>query len=149
MADVKKIVNDIWDKYVHKIPTYRASEYLAIPQIAINHWLNMDNKNLIDNVNQAYDIYKDYEKYKNSGLNDKYRHALINCRAAQKGQTSEDLVTLFSRLKEYDDVYLDKDNTLNESIKDSQANALGRTLGRLNKNGNCEEMVSKHIKRNY
>ena len=149
MADYKEIANKIWDGAIKQYPTYRMGE-MSMPFIAaFNHWLNMDNKNIIDNVNQAYDIYKDYKQYKNSGLNDKYRHALINCRAAQKGQTAEDIVTFLSRHKEYEDVYLDKDNTLNESIQDSQANALGRILGRLNKDGNCEEMVSKHISRNY
>lgn len=108
----------------------------------------MDNKNIIDNLKQANNIYKDYKEFKPLVLNDKYKHAMINCRAAQRGQTGEDLVTFLFRHKEYSDVYLDKSNTLTESIQDSQANALGRLLGRLYKNGNCEEMVSKHIKRN-
>ena len=76
---------------------------------------------------------------------------MLNCRAAQRGQTAEDIVTLLSRHKEFFDVNLrpTNKNTWSESIQDSQANALGRTLGILNKDGNCEEMVSKHIKRNY
>ncbi len=151
MADVKQIGNRIWDKYIPKMPTYKVSKYIAVPKMALDHWLNMDNKNIIDIGKQAYNIYQDYNEFEPLGLNDKYKHAMLNCRAAQRGQTGEDLVTFLSRLKEYNDVYLRKNgkNTWSESIQDSQANALGRSLGRLYKDGNCEEMVSKHIKRNY
>ena len=111
-----------------------------------------DVKEIVDNIIKISNlaaIGNDFVKYRNLNMNDKYKHAMINCRAAQRGQTGENLITDLSRLKEFYDVYLIKSNTLNESIKDSQANALGRSLGRLYKNGNCEEMVSKHIRRNY
>ena len=145
------IVDNIWNKYAPYLPTYKVSKYMAVPKMALDHWQNMDNKNIIDMGKQAYNIYQDYKEYYPLRLNDKYKHAVINCRAAQRGQTGEDLVTLLSRLKEYNDVHLRKEgkNTWSESIQDSQANALGRSLGRLYKDGNCEEMVSKRIKRNY
>ena len=147
----KEIANKIWDRYITKTPTYKISKYTAIPKMALDHWQNMDNKNIIDIGKQAYNIYQDYNEFEPLGLNDKFKHAMLNCRAAQRGQTAEDIVTFLSRLKEYNDVYLRKDNknTWSESIQDSKANALGRSLGRLYKDGNCEEMVSKHIKRNY
>ena len=117
----------------------------------VDHLRDMDNKNIIDIGKQVYNIYQDYNEFEPLGLNDKFKHAMLNCRAAQRGQTAEDLVTLLSRHKEFFDVNLKpmKKNTWSESIQDSQANALGRALGRTYKDGNCEEMVAKHISRNY
>ena len=142
------MADNIWEN-AHHLPGYESGYFVGMVKPALDHWQNMDNKNIIDIGKQAYNIYQDYKEYYPLRLNDKYKHAVINCRAAQRGQTGEDLVTLLSRLKEFSDVNLLKSNTLTESIQDSQANALGRSLGRLYKDGNCEEMVSKHIKRNY
>ena len=102
--------------------------------------------NILNNLDL---IYQDYKKYAPMRLNDKYKHALLNCRAAQRGQTGEDLVTLLSRLKEFSDVYITKNNTPQESFEDTQANTFGRSLGKFNKDGNCEEMVQKRYKRNF
>ena len=82
-------------------------------------------------------------------INDKYKHALLNCRAAQRGPLAENLITNLSRLKEFSDVYITKSNTEQESFEDTQANTFGRSLGRFNKNGNCEEMVQQRYKRNF
>ena len=144
------MADNIWEN-AHHLPGYESGYFVGMVKPALDHWQNMDNKNIIDIGKQAYNIYQDYKEYYPLRLNDKYKHAVINCRAAQRGQTGEDLVTLLSRLKEYNDVHLRKEgkNTWSESIQDSQANALGRSLGRLYKDGNCEEMVSKRIKRNY
>lgn len=151
MADYKEIVNNIWDKYIPYIPTYHLGKYAVVPQIAFDHWKNMKNKNIFEIGRQAKNIYHAYKEYEPLRMNDKYKYAMLNCRAAQRGQAAEDLVTLLSRLKEYNDVNLRTKgkNTWNESIQDSQANAFGRSLGRFYEDGNCEEMVSKSIKRNY
>ena len=147
----KEIANKIWDKYAPKLPGYESGYFAGMVKSVVDHLRDMDNKNIIDVGKQVYNIYQDYNEFEPLGLNDKFKHAMLNCRAAQRGQTAEDLVTLLSRHKEFFDVNLKpmKKNTWSESIQDSQANALGRALGRTYKDGNCEEMVAKHISRNY
>ncbi len=145
----KEIANKIWDKHAPKLPGYESGYLVGMIKSVVDHLGDMDNKNISEIGKQTTNIFKDAAKYYPLLLNDKYKHSVINCQAAQRGQTAEDLVTLLSRHKEFFDVNLLKSNQFNESIKDSQANTLGRSLGRLNKNGNCEEMVAKHISRNY
>ena len=111
---------------------------------------NKENtRGIVDGFNSLKKIYQDYKKYAPMKINDKYKHALLNCRAAQRGPLAENLITNLSRLKEFSDVYITKSNTEQESFEDTQANTFGRSLGRFNKNGNCEEMVQQRYKRNF
>ena len=111
---------------------------------------NKENtRGIVDGFNSLKQIYQDYKKYAPMKINDKYKHALLNCRAAQRGPLAENLITNLSRLKEFSDVYITKSNTEQESFEDTQANTFGRSLGRFNKNGNCEEMVQQRYKRNF
>ena len=111
---------------------------------------NKENtRGIVDGFNSLKKIYQDYKKYAPMKINDKYKHALLNCRAAQRGPLAENLITNLSRLKEFSDVYITKSNTEQESFEDTQTNTFGRSLGRFNKNGNCEEMVQQRYKRNF
>ena len=111
---------------------------------------NKENtRGIVDGFNSLKQIYQDYKKYAPMKINDKYKHALLNCRVAQRGPIAEDLITNLSRLKEFSDVYITKSNTAQESFEDTQANTFGRSLGKFNKNGNCEEMVQQRYKRNF
>ncbi len=95
MADVKQIGNRIWEN-AHHLPRYESGYLVGMVKPAFDHWKNMDNKNFFEIGKQVKDISKDVIKYYPLGLNDKYKHAVINCRAAQRGQTAEDLVTYFA-----------------------------------------------------
>lgn len=103
------------------------------------------NSHIID-WKAAFDLAKNYNKYHDLRINDKYKHALISCLAAQRGTGSVLQSSFFAGLKELKDVQ-SGNNTLEESYEDDRANRLGRLLGFKNPQGNCDEMVSRYIKR--
>ena len=79
---------------------------------------------------------------------DKYKHAFINCNAAQFGEGGIDAARLVSLAKETKDV-LTLDNTLDSSIADNYANKIGRLLGKKYPNENCDTLIQKYIKKHY
>lgn len=79
---------------------------------------------------------------------DKYKHALINCEAAQYGNGGNDMSKILSFIKEAKDVVTFQ-NTLDSSLADNYANKVGRLLGTKYPQGNCENMVSKYINQYY
>lgn len=103
------------------------------------------NSHIID-IGAAVDLLKNYYKYRNLKINDKYKHAIINCLAAQRGTGGVLESSFFAGLKELKDVK-SGNNTLEESYEDDRANRLGRLLGFKNPQGNCDEMVGRYIKR--
>lgn len=93
-------------------------------------------------------IYDNYNNLKKENLTDKYKHAFINCKAAQYGQGGTDVASVLSGLKEKRDLYLNI-NTLDESVADDYANKIGRLLGNKYPQGDCDELVQKYIKKYY
>ncbi len=79
---------------------------------------------------------------------DKYKHAFINCNAAQFGEGGIDAARLLSLAKETKDV-LTLDNTLDSSIADNYANKIGRLLGKKYPNKSCDTLIQKYIKKHY
>lgn len=86
------------------------------------------------------------KRYIDKGETDKYKHAYINCRASQLGAGGYDLVEFLAGQKEKDDVN-SGGNTQDASIADNYANRIGKYLGSKYPDGDCDEMLGKHIKR--
>lgn len=103
------------------------------------------NSHIID-IEAMVDLLKNYNKYHNVKMNDKYKHALLSCLAAQQGTGAVLGSSFLAGLKELNDIYSEK-NTLEESYEDDRANRLGRLLGFKNPQGDCDEMVSRYIKK--
>ena len=81
-------------------------------------------------------------------VTDKYKHAYMNCVAAQYGQGGADIATLASNLREWNDVRTGS-NTLDSSQGDQYANKIGRLLGGKYPKGDCDELVQRYIDRHY
>jgi len=92
------------------------------------------------------ETYNNFNQYSPLGLNDKYKHAMLNCLAAQRGTGGLLGIDILSRLKEKYDV-LSGGNTQKESDEDMTANKIGRFLGYKYPEGNCDEMVQKYIRK--
>ena len=95
-----------------------------------------------------YNTFSNYVKYHPQNVNDKYKHAMTNCTAAQNGTGSALAVGFLSGLKELKDVNFGS-NSLSESYEDNRANQIGRYLGFKYPNGDCDEMVQRYIKKRY
>lgn len=91
-------------------------------------------------------LVNDYFKYAPLSMNDKYKHALINCEAAKRGTGGALIGSSISELKELYDVKSGR-NTRQESENDNTANALGRFLGYKYPEKECEEVLQKYLKR--
>ncbi len=78
---------------------------------------------------------------------DKFKHALINCKVSQYGHGGHAIISLLSDLKELNDVYNLKSNTLDESIGDTYANKIGQHLGIKYPTEDCETLLKKYIKK--
>ena len=87
-------------------------------------------------------------KLANQSYTDKYKHALINCKAAQYGEGGYDAANVLSLLKEGKDV-VTQQNTLDSSFADNYANKIGRLLGTKYKKEKCETLVPKYIDQYY
>ena len=94
------------------------------------------------------DAVNNYQDLKNARYTDKYKHALINCKAAQSGLGGYDLVNVFSNFKEDRDIS-SKRNTLDSSQADQYANKIGRLLGTKYPNGDCDVIVQNYINKHY
>lgn len=116
----------------------------------------LSERNIVENSrNSLYFNYApwaglvtDYFKYKKLPYNDKYKHAVMNCRAAQYGNGGMLSAQVLSGLKEFYDVK-SGNNTTDESEADNYANQVGRFLGYKYPEGNCDEMVGRYIKKWY
>ena len=102
----------------------------------------------VKGLGSLYDAGKLYFEYTPLGYNDKYKHALLNCRLAQQGNPGVWAADRLSRIKEMKDV-MTGGNTLSESYADMQANLLGRKLGYNNRNGDCDQMVQQYYPKYY
>ena len=110
------------------------------------------NSHMLNDGSEVFGIVKDFLKYRYDpsvrGLNDKYRHAMINCLASQRGIKDSIRANNLSRLREFYDVY-SGDNTPESSEQDMFANKIGQLLGLKYPNGDCDEMVQRYIKKTY
>lgn len=91
-------------------------------------------------------LAKNYHTHKDLRENDKYKHAFLNCQAAQSGMGGALIGEFLSGLREKKDV-LFKTNTPEESEEDNYANILGRYLGFKYPNGDCDEMLQRYIQK--
>ena len=96
-------------------------------------------------VNSLKNIINLNNQYSPMKMNDKYKHAMINCFMAQNGTKSEKIAQLISGLKENYDIFMNK-NTSSASDEDMEANIYGRKIGRKYSNGSCEEFIKKKYK---
>lgn len=77
---------------------------------------------------------------------DKYKHALLNCIAAQNGVGGALISSYLSGLRELSDVTLGR-NTKEASDEDQVANDIGRLVGFKYPKGDCDELVRRYIKK--
>ena len=130
-ADGEKVWNYVQQQEGNVSPqSQNMLSYGASGGLAIQNMLN--NKNKL--VNQPY--------------TDKYKHALINCKAAQYGEGGNDAAIVLSFLKEVQDVVTGQ-NTLDSSFADNYANKIGRLLGTKYKQEKCETLVPRYIDQYY
>lgn len=85
---------------------------------------------------------------KTMNVTDKYKHALMNCNAAQYGQGGADVAKLASDFKEWYDTKTGA-NTLDSSQGDDYANRIGRLLGSKYPQGDCDVLIQKYIKKKW
>lgn len=105
------------------------------------------NSHILD-YGALYKIAKGYFDHKNLKEHDKYKHALINCLAAQSGTGGVLESSFLSGLRELYDVKSGK-NTEESSREDDVANQIGRLLGFKYPDGDCDEMVQRYIPKKY
>ena len=113
---------------------------------------NFSNTNIGDYIKSAMiggrNIVNDYFDVNPLKLTDKYKHAYINCHAAQNGKGGADIAKFLSSAKEFYDVTFGN-NTQDASDADNYANRIGRVLGTKYPKGNCNELVGKYIKKQW
>ena len=88
------------------------------------------------------------DKLAHQPYTDKYKHALINCKAAQYGEGGYDAANVLSFLKEARGV-VTRQNTLDSSFADNYANKIGRQLGTKYDLEKCETLVPRYIDQYY
>ena len=91
-------------------------------------------------------MINNYINLKNANLTDKYKHAFMNCSAAQYGKGGEDIAKLASNAREFYDIKTDA-NSLDSSQADQYANQIGRLLGGKYPNRDCDALIQKYIKK--
>ena len=89
-------------------------------------------------------MYGNYQNFTPIKMSDKYKHAVINCEAAQYGEGGNDMAKLVSWGKEARDVWTGQ-NTNDSSASDNYANKIGRLLGTKYPNDDCQVIVKKYI----
>ncbi len=99
-------------------------------------------------LGSLYEAKKLYDEYTPLRYNDKYKHAMLNCKLAQQGKPGVWAADRLSRAKEMLDV-VTGGNTLSESYADMQANLQGRNLGYNNPNEDCDQMVQQYYSKYY
>ena len=93
-------------------------------------------------------MVNNYVNLRNANLTDKYKHAIMNCNAAQYGQGGADIARMASNVREFYDTTTGA-NTLDSSRGDQYANQIGRLLGGKYPNGDCNELVRKYIQKHW
>ena len=110
------------------------------------------NQNLFEYISSAVyggmDLLDNFSKIRKMNATDKYKHALMNCYAAQYGQGGADVSTLASNLREWYDKQTGA-NTLDSSNGDQYANKIGRLLGGKYPEDDCDELVQKYIDKHW
>ena len=110
------------------------------------------NQNLFDYTKSAIqggmNIVGNFSNMKKMNVTDKYKHAMMNCSAAQYGQGGADIATLASNLREWNDKRTGS-NTLDSSEGDQYANRIGRLLGGKYPKEDCDELIRRYIKKNW
>ena len=91
---------------------------------------------------------QNYMSLRDKRYTDKYKHALINCKAAQSGKGGYDIVKFISDLKEKSDVK-NGSNTIDSSLSDNYANEIGRLLGTKYRKGDCGALIRQYINKNW
>ena len=93
-------------------------------------------------------IAGNFSDMRKMNVTDKYKHAMMNCNAAQYGQGGADMATLASNIREWIDKRTGS-NTLDSSEGDQYANRIGRLLGGKYPEEDCDELVQRYIKKNW
>ena len=113
---------------------------------------NFKTQNILDYTLSAAkgvtNIGKNFIPMKKMKVSDKFKHAVMNCNAAQFGEGGADIAKLASDMREWLDVKTGS-NTLDSSNADNYANKIGRLLGRKYPHGDCNEIIQKYIKKNW
>ena len=110
------------------------------------------DQNILDYIVSAtkgsLNLGKNFFPMRKINFTDKYKHALMNCNAAQYGKGGADIAKLASDLREWNDVRTGS-NTLDSSKGDNYANKVGRLLGSKYPKGDCNALIEKYIKKNW
>ena len=93
-------------------------------------------------------IGNDYSHYNPLGIHDKFKHAAMNCHAAQNGLWGNAIISGLSTVRELVDQISDR-NEPEASDEDMAANLIGRYLGNRYPRYDCENMISHYISRKY
>ena len=153
-------MNQLQQKYSKEIsPTYwkTAAEgnkiwqnFLTAEQMPAKKYHNLDNlsKEIPSYIAASAQMMADYTQLRNQKFTDKYKHAYINCHAAQLGQGGVNAAEDIADIKEFYDVSTGG-NTQDESLADNYANRIGRALGAKYPKGDCNALVEKYIKKHY
>lgn len=99
-------------------------------------------------IQGGINLVSNFSNMRKMNVTDKYKHAMMNCNAAQYGQGGTDIATLASNLREWNDKRTGS-NTLDSSNGDQYANKIGRLLGGKYPNGDCDELIQRYIKKNW
>ena len=99
-------------------------------------------------LNAIPNLIQNYYNLKPLKVTDKYKHAYMNCSAAQYGQGGADMAMLASNLREWNDIRTGS-NTLDSSEGDQYANKIGRFLGSKYPEEDCDELIQRYINRRY
>ena len=93
-------------------------------------------------INSFKNIMNYNKQYRPKNVNDKYKHAMINCLMVQNGSKSEKVSQILSGLKENYDVLFNK-NTSQASDEDMEANIYGRNIGRTYPQRSCHDLITQ------
>ena len=144
-SDTNSTVSRIWEsaadgKRVYDHVLQQEGSFTPPDQNMLDYTVSaaQGGMNLLDN----------FSKIRKMNATDKYKHALMNCYAAQYGLGGADVATLASNLREWNDKRTGS-NTLDSSNGDQYANRIGRLLGGKYPQGDCNELVQKYIDKNW
>ncbi len=116
----------------------REGDIIPTSQNPISYiWSAMQAGNSIRNNNY---------RLKPQKLSDKYKHALINCDAAQYGSGGYDTARVISWAKEKSDIWRGR-NTPDSSQADDYANQIGRLMGTKYPTDDCNTLIQKYIQK--
>ena len=128
-ADGKRVYDDVVRQEGNFVPSYQNPFEYATS--AVQGGISLANN---------------FQKFHKMRVTDKYKHAMMNCLAAQYGQGGADVAEQASNLREWYDVKSGS-NTLDSSEGDQYANKIGRLLGGKYPYGDCDEYVQKYIQK--